>query len=153
MSHAAHAMYPNPAVQLNRRPSLLAVRQWLDTREPAEPVDMAVTDEQIRDLERIVRRAKAERLNPTIEEHRLLVGLERAIDQLKADKNELTAARYIITAVWQSRQLIDGDFWAVTNRELDAIACQLAEKFFGEKYTPEHHPHRRRTDPPTSTKE
>lgn len=125
-----------------------AVYAWVNDpgRETAEPMS-DITDEQIADLQRLVDRERKQGSHPlTTREHILLAGIDKAIQTLKNERDRNTRARMILTMVWNSRKLLAGDFWAVTDRELDAMACRMVEMYFGGPYHADSHPHRRRTD-------
>ena len=124
-----------------------AVHAWVadPARETQVPVQQ-ITDSEIDYLRRLVERERAATNHHSEREKILLAGVDRAIQALRDERDRSTRARMILTMVWQSRRLLTGDFWAVTDRELDAMACRMVELYFGGPYDPEHNPRRRRTD-------
>ena len=94
---------------------------------------MAIHDDEIDHLERIVTR---ERRNPVLsyDRERLLAAVERAIKALRFQRDRETTARWILTLMWQARRWQEGDFWRVIDREKDAMACEMVQKYFGGPY-------------------
>lgn len=123
-------------------------------RNPARETMMpmsTITDDEIITLESLVRRERAATNYHTTRELALLQGIERAIKALRNERERSSRARMILTMVWQSRKLLAGDLWIVTNREMDDLACQLVEMYFGGPYDPQHNPQRRAGDADPNT--
>lgn len=107
-----------------------------------------IGEDEIKRLERLVAQERTSVAMHTRRELVLLDGMERAIRAARDEHERSQRARMILTMVWQSRKLLTGDFWAVTDRELDAMACRMIELYFGGPFTPSRHPGRRSTDKP-----
>ena len=129
-----------------------ALTAWANDpgRETAEPME-SITDAEIQRLERLVETERASAAHHTRRERLLLEGIDRAILAVRNERERSTRARMILTMVWQSRRLLTGDFWSVTDRELDAMACRMVEMYFGGPFGPNNHPNRRATDTPEDT--
>lgn len=109
---------------------------------------MPVNDDEIEQLEKAVERERKKHTHLTTDQHRMLALVDKAIVALRNQRDRETTARFILTLVWESRKRLVGttDFWGVVDREKDAMACEMLEKYFGGPYDAKHHPHRRHSD-------
>lgn len=143
----AHAQ-PVPVIRSRGEIQLpRAVYTWVNdpARETQVPVNQ-ITDDEIAYLRALVERERASTNYHTTRENILLAGIERAIRALKDERDRSTRARMILTMVWQSRRLLTGDLWIVTDRDMDDMACRMVELYFGGPYDHANNPRRRRTD-------
>lgn len=101
---------------------------------------MPLHDSEIDRLQRMIAR---ERKHPVLshDRERLIAAVEHAVKVLKTQRDAHETARWILTLMWQSRKWNSGDFWSVTNREKDAMACEMVQKYFGGPYKEEDDTH------------
>jgi hypothetical protein len=94
------------------------------------------------DIDRLERMVARERKHPVLshDRERLIAAVEHAIKALKAQRDAEVTARWILTLMWQSREWQHGDFWRVTHREKDAMACEMLQKYFGGPYEEKDEP-------------
>lgn len=110
------------------------IARWLRSDTPPARPMMPLHDSEIDQLERMVARER-KRAVLSHDSERLVAAVEHALKALKTQRDAEVTARWILTLMWQSRQWQHGDFWRVINREKDAMACEMLQKYFGGPHT------------------